>query len=516
VAQAPREWAGWSATRLRTEASNAERAGQVERAIALLEEAVRRAPEDSKSVRHLANLLTRVGRRQAATEQYRRLAQQYERDQLYGKAIAAWRIVLQSEPGFAGAHVKLGELYALEGLRADARKHYLEALARFRASGRQAEAARIAARIEELDRQSDPGLIRRGHTAARPLSVDAGAASPQAGEDSASRREETALEPQTADADAEFVSERLQEGRLFRRYGLLDQARSRLSELLARFPDHLEGRRELRDVLVEMGRHEEAAEQQRLLAALEGGGHDPVGDLEGIEVPVADEESRVAPAGEQMRVPLEIEPLELDPLDLEPLPPEDETTPADSPHLQIELDDALAPASSPGTADATPPEGEEGPQTGRELRDLVNGQVGRDDYETRYDLGIAYREMGLLDEAIAELQLASRGPGRLVECASLLAACFLEKGLPQLSVTWLERALAAPGLDPEAAMSLRYDLAGAFEAGGRDERALEIYVELYGEDAGFRDVAEKLRAPGGPTSNAAAGSGTVLPWRRKQ
>ncbi len=53
--------------------------------------------------------------------------------------------------------------------------------------------------------------------------------------------------------------------------------------------------------------------------------------------------------------------------------------------------------------------------------------------------------------------------------------------------------LAAPALDPQQTTSLRYELAGALEARGESERAHEIYVELYGEDAGFRDVAEKVR-----------------------
>jgi tetratricopeptide (TPR) repeat protein len=412
---------GWSATRLRTEAIAAERSGQPGQAIALLEEALRRAPDDWKSVGLLGALLARLGWRRAANEHYRRLAEHYERDQLHTKAIAVWKIVLSSEPDSTAAHVKLGELYALEGLRADARKHYGEALARCRAATRTRDAAGVEARIAELDEASSPGLEARGSDA------------------SGSRPEEAqgAGEAPAPDVDdVEFVKERLAEGRLFRRYGLADLARGQLGDLLARFPGNVEARRELRDLLQEAGRHEEAAEQQLALAALEGNGHGPMGDLEGLG-------------------------------DIVSSPEEDEWTTA-----------------------------------GREIRSAVDGQVGRDDYETRYDLGIAYREMGLLDEAIAELQLASRGPSRLVECSALLAACFLDKGLPQLAVKWLERGLAAPGLDPQQALSLRYDLAGALEARGEAERAREIYVALYGEDARFRDVAEKVRRLRGATQDA--------------
>jgi tetratricopeptide (TPR) repeat protein len=251
---------------------------------------------------------------------------------------------------------------------------------------------------------------------------------------------------------------------------MADLARGQLVDLLARFPDNVEARRELRDLLLEGGRQEEAAEQQEALAALEGGVPDPMGDLEGLEVPVSSEEGEDVPVFA---------------LELEALPPSD--------HLRIDLDDTADPTRPFDAIGAVGGEDDDWTSAGREIRSAVNGQVGRDDYETRYDLGIAYREMGLLDEAVAELQLASRGPSRLVESSSLLAACFLDKGLPQLAIKWLERGLAAPGLVPQQALSLRYDLAGAREAQGEADRALEIYVELYGENAGFRDVAEKLR-----------------------
>jgi len=163
-------------------------------------------------------------------------------------------------------------------------------------------------------------------------------------------------------------------------------------------------------------------------------------------------------------------------------------------HLPIELDDFS--------------------HTLREFRAQVNERLGDDDVETRYDLGIAYREMGLLAEAIAELQLASRSERRLVECVSLLAACFVDKGLPRLAVQWLERGLAAPGLGAPQAMSLRYDLAAVLAASGEGERARDLFTEIYGEDAGFRDVAERLRAlrAGGSEDE---GRGVVLPWRKR-
>ena len=132
----------------------------------------------------------------------------------------------------------------------------------------------------------------------------------------------------------------------------------------------------------------------------------------------------------------------------------------------------------------------------REFQKGVDKQLGKEDYETRYNLGIAYKEMGLVDEAIAEFQLAAKDEARLLECASMLGICFVEKGMPKLAVKWFEKGLCAPGRSEEEYQGLRYDLASALEQAGETERALALFTELYGQDASFRDVADKLRQLG--------------------
>ena len=129
----------------------------------------------------------------------------------------------------------------------------------------------------------------------------------------------------------------------------------------------------------------------------------------------------------------------------------------------------------------------------KEFRRGVDKQLGQEDFDTRYNLGIAYKEMGLVDEAIAEFQLAAKDPGRQFECSSMLGICFMEKGMPDLAVNWFEKGLRAEGRSPDEYNGLRYDLAAAYEANGSIDRALDTYTELYAQDAGFRDVASKLR-----------------------
>jgi len=129
----------------------------------------------------------------------------------------------------------------------------------------------------------------------------------------------------------------------------------------------------------------------------------------------------------------------------------------------------------------------------QEFKKGVDKQLGKEDYDTRYNLGIAYKEMGLVDEAIAEFQLAAKDENRLLECSSMLGICFMDKGMPKLAVKWFEKGLKAPGRSEEEYQGLRYDLAGAYEAAGEGDRALAIFEDLYGQDANFRDVAHKVR-----------------------
>ena len=76
----------------------------------------------------------------------------------------------------------------------------------------------------------------------------------------------------------------------------------------------------------------------------------------------------------------------------------------------------------------------------KEFKKGVDKQLGKEDYDTRYNLGIAYKEMGLIDEAIAEFQLAAKDEARVLECSSMLGICFLEKGMPKLAMKWFEQA----------------------------------------------------------------------------
>lgn len=133
------------------------------------------------------------------------------------------------------------------------------------------------------------------------------------------------------------------------------------------------------------------------------------------------------------------------------------------------------------------------------LEDIVEGfrqgmaeTLADEDFETHYNLGIAYREMGLLDEAIGEFQLAARDPRYLVECCSLLAACFIDKDFNDLAVQWYARGIESVAIDDEAKCGLLYELGSLLVATGEPEAARERFLELYGVNSNYRDVVAKL------------------------
>jgi len=121
-----------------------------------------------------------------------------------------------------------------------------------------------------------------------------------------------------------------------------------------------------------------------------------------------------------------------------------------------------------------------------------------EDLETHYNLGIAYREMGLLDEAIGEFQrVATSVEGGkpfpyTMNCSTLLALSFMDKGEPKIASLWYRRALAVPGLDQETIMALRYDLGVSLETAGDSSEALDSFRQVYAINIDYRDVADHI------------------------
>ncbi|MFL5270743.1 MAG: tetratricopeptide repeat protein, partial [Anaeromyxobacteraceae bacterium] len=127
--------------------------------------------------------------------------------------------------------------------------------------------------------------------------------------------------------------------------------------------------------------------------------------------------------------------------------------------------------------------------------------VKPEDADTHYDLGIAYKEMGLLDDAVHEFEVALSGKGRKkeVDCLTMIGLCRMERGDGPGAVEAFRRAMRSDYLTPEAARAVHYELGAAYAAAGDGESALHYLHKVLKVDPRFRDAkAFVARLGGGP------------------
>ncbi len=127
-----------------------------------------------------------------------------------------------------------------------------------------------------------------------------------------------------------------------------------------------------------------------------------------------------------------------------------------------------------------------------EFKKGLEKELEEEDYETHYNLGIAYKEMGLIDDAIREFQTSRNDPGRFVDSSDMLGICYIEKGLYPLAIDVLGSAVEKMEDRNESYWVMKYDLAGAYEKNGNLKEALNLYTEVYGWNSKFRAVSDKI------------------------
>jgi tetratricopeptide (TPR) repeat protein len=130
----------------------------------------------------------------------------------------------------------------------------------------------------------------------------------------------------------------------------------------------------------------------------------------------------------------------------------------------------------------------------RKFKQGISENVEEEDHQSHYDLGVAYKEMGLLDEAIAEFQKALRAPSNRVPTYEALGQCFMEKGQLPMAATILGRALHEKGVTEDQLVGVLYLLGRCAEQRGQLEQAVEYYQRVFVIDIQFKDVGERLAA----------------------
>jgi len=115
------------------------------------------------------------------------------------------------------------------------------------------------------------------------------------------------------------------------------------------------------------------------------------------------------------------------------------------------------------------------------------------DTESHFNLGIAYKEMGLYDDAIAEFEKASHDPSRAIDCITLTGQCHSEAGATESAMETFKKGLTMDNLNDESRMALNFELGMLYQMNGQLLEALEIFQLVAEKDSFFRNVSELIK-----------------------
>jgi tetratricopeptide (TPR) repeat protein len=395
----------------------------------------------------LGDLYGRADDPQRAYNFYHRAAELYRAEGYSTKAIAILRKATRLEMAPPEALWELGGLYAVEGFKAEASQQYLR-YADLQRRRDDTDAVLLAyEKIVELDPQN--ALIRV---------VLAEMYSKSGFAERALEEYERALEILDPERDAQDVA------RVKRRIIDLERKSETEAQTGVELPAELE-----------LPTPEDAP-------AVE----EPVSDDDGgAEIDLSETVERAAEPDIDLEAAVGAAPTEPDELSLEGLETDEEST-----GVEIDLDGAIREQTE--AAETKAPIGETTfEDVVEDFKEAMSSLTAGDDPQGHYDLGIAYKEMGMLDDAILQLQAAARHESLRDKAASLLAECFYEKKLPELAVKELQRALRS-AVDEDERLSLHYRLAVVLQELGRGAEARDNLLECYAIDINYRDVARRL------------------------
>ena len=391
---------------------------------------------------------------------------------------------------------------------------------------KQEEASGFEDRLREL--RPDSSALRRPDPVAAPQppsgELPATETVPQVSEDADERFAFAELEAPAVPlnkTDEEFASGRLTQAEILEKYGLEDKALDQVREVVERFPGHVTGQKRLIELL-KTGQDKALLRDARIgLAFAERASGNMQEARNAAKLAAA-----TSPLEDVTRQALEAFHLIGDLPETraaEPAPEPGDASAAPSPDgedddMDVLFEDEPAPIAVTGGNEeegsdlaslAAALEGELFldddeplvPEAPREqsldevfaaFQAQVEKQVDADDFQTHYDLGIAYREMGLLDEAIAEFKRTVHPGAFHRESCIMIASCHRDAGRVPDAADWYRKALEIPNDDEEAQSGLRYDLAEVLAEIGEMQEALGLYRIVMEMDPLFRDISERI------------------------
>lgn len=123
------------------------------------------------------------------------------------------------------------------------------------------------------------------------------------------------------------------------------------------------------------------------------------------------------------------------------------------------------------------------------------------DYEAHYALGVAFKNMGLYEEAKEEFQVSMNSDSFYLDSALMTAVCLKEEHHLALAIRALETVLADPRCEGAKGQAIRYELGLLYEAAEQWEKAAQAFQSI----PSFHDVSQRLAALQGKQGGGDAG-----------
>jgi tetratricopeptide (TPR) repeat protein len=493
--------------------------GQLDRAIKDYEQVVALDPKEIRHRQRLAELLVRAGRKEEAIGEYESIGKFYADNGYLLKAIAVYKQIQKIASDTIKITLTLASLNEKQGLSGNALAEYGVACAHYEKNGQLFEVLKIIEKMLAIDPENPTTCRKQAEILFARQEYD--------GAYKAFCQLAQLLAAKGSQAAAEEVSARIRGLFPDREQPALATLSPRQDEVVARTAiaeQRLTGQVKSLDPTL----HEEApsgdeiplsfddllaTEKQRPVEPSEWLETSPAVQLaESVEPPEVEWEEEICLAIDENEDDIDSATVE-EPLAEEAVAPEGETdlsevqfdenlsagvplSPGCEDEVEIELTsdffgepDDLFPPPEKSAAGATPVKYS---WDGMYSESGMGQQQDAGDMETHYDLGIAYKEMGLYDDAIKEFENASRNPRRKVDCLTLQAVCFREKGDLDRAEQLLQGGIGQKGLADVELLGLKYELALLYETAGRLDEALRVYGEVQAVNPDFHEVGTKI------------------------
>ncbi len=163
--------------------------------------------------------------------------------------------------------------------------------------------------------------------------------------------------------------------------------------------------------------------------------------------------------------------------------------------LASELRDELSNAAEPARPAASAEE-QSLDEIFEEFKKGVEQQSIKEDVDTHYNLGVAYKEMGLLDDAISEFTMTPEDEPKFIQSRYMLGLCYMEKGEFKNAIGEIQNALdysESLGEEAQGGIEMHYDLGLAYQGAGNTAAALREFQVVAGMDPAYRDTRSKLK-----------------------